>query len=88
MPTECEHGNIIDGGDFPGVVNGCAECDIPVTTSPDPKTIITGASYELSLISLKCNAPAPCVVNGASFIGCSEDRNHQGQHRIEISWGE
>lgn len=41
----------------------------------------------MSIIKLKCEYPAPLVVNGGSYIGCQKDAGHEGQHEIRIEWG-
>lgn len=38
-------------------------------------------------IKIPCSAPAPLVVNGALFVGCQLDKDHDGPHKVEITWG-
>lgn len=51
----------------------------------DSQFIIKGA--EDTLLRIRCNYPAPLVVNGAIFCGCELDKGHEGQHKITITWG-
>lgn len=37
-------------------------------------------------IQVPCNAPAPLVLNGASYIGCKLLKDHEGPHKVEIVW--
>lgn len=34
-----------------------------------------------------CASPAPLVANGHLFVGCQLDKDHDGPHKVEITWG-
>lgn len=37
-------------------------------------------------IKFNCGAPAPLVVNGAMFVGCEKEKQHDGAHSVTIRW--
>lgn len=38
------------------------------------------------VLTTYCQAPAPLVVNGGLFAGCSLAEGHEGEHQVKISW--
>jgi hypothetical protein len=37
-------------------------------------------------LTVRCEAPAPVVVNGGAYVGCVRDKGHDGLHKVEIQW--
>jgi hypothetical protein len=56
--------------------------DQPVATGR-----LTGRTAEANItLRQDCSAPAPLVVNGGTFVGCSREQGHEGQHQVTITW--
>lgn len=53
---------------------------------------ITGLAIEtagiatIQTIRQPCNAPAPLVLNGGPYAGCTLERDHDGAHELRITW--
>lgn len=53
----------------------------------DPVTqIITSKTMVDTTIRRPCNSPAPLVVNGGYYAGCSLNRGHSGHHSFTMNW--
>lgn len=35
---------------------------------------------------VQCNAPAPLVANGVTYVGCQQEQGHEGHHEVVITW--
>lgn len=55
-------------------------------SADDDSWVIPGDISGL-VIEVRCEAPAPLVVNGAAYVGCSLSTGHEGPHKVEITWG-
>lgn len=49
-------------------------------------TGLTITNSEIMTLSRPCQAPAPLVVNGEPFVGCSRETGHEGPHEVKITW--
>jgi hypothetical protein len=57
--------------------------DQPVATGR-----LTGRTAEANVtLRQDCPAPAPLVVNGGGYVGCSREAGHDGPHTVTITWG-
>ncbi len=50
------------------------------------RTTLVGPDINHLAVEVKCAAPAPLVVNGASYVGCQLTNGHDGDHSITIKW--
>lgn len=50
----------------------------------ESKLTVTGAGN--AIIKQPCDAPAPLVINGAAYVGCSLAKDHEGPHEVKITW--
>jgi hypothetical protein len=63
--------------------------DLPVARPKESSISVPIKEGQVMTIRKTCNAPAPLVVNGFPFAGCSESEGHYPgtQHKFVMVWG-
>lgn len=57
-----------------------------MTDQNTENALITASLAEPSRLLAPCGAPAPVVVNGGAWVGCSLPSGHAGSHEVTVKW--